>query len=271
MDCKTNALQHGFEIWPVSSNSETLTKNVEAVLGAVTHLPVRFWKPHMFFTGAKDEDLSSFTLSQKKGSRPPSPWQPIAGQSLDLSGIAFPINKFVYESINKKDVLLHLAQHLWEEISDIWGKIPVWVDIWDLISWIGLHISMKGQLVKKEDSEGASLINGICDQTRKPDVLYYDRDLVRMWGENFANRLTVRERAVFGLQYGTNLKLKDIADELGYRGSSGAKYVIECIEGKLRFFLADLPWLSPDDFNRDAFRLFIDAILSVLNNAGKKP
>jgi len=191
--------------------------------------------------------------------------------SEDLSGIAFPINKFVYESINKKDVLLHLAQHLWEEISDIWGKIPVWVDIWDLISWIGLHISMKGQLVKKEDSKGASLINGICDQTRKPDVLYYDRDLVRMWGENFANRLTVRERAVFGLQYGTNLKLKDIADELGYRGSSGAKYVIECIEGKLRFFLADLPWLSPDDFNRDAFRLFIDTILSVLNNAGKKP
>ena len=64
MDRKTNALRREFELWPVSSITEILTKNVEAVLGAVTHLPVRFWRPHMFFTGAKDEDLSVFTNGQ---------------------------------------------------------------------------------------------------------------------------------------------------------------------------------------------------------------
>ncbi len=64
MDRKTNTLRREFEIWPVSSNSETLTKNVEAVLGAVSHLPLKHWQPHMFFTGAKDEDLSGFTKGQ---------------------------------------------------------------------------------------------------------------------------------------------------------------------------------------------------------------
>jgi len=188
-----------------------------------------------------------------------------------LSDIGFPIEKLDYDSVNKKEVLLHLAEHLWKEVSDIWEKIPVWVDIRDLIAWIGLHVFMKGPLVEKEDSEGASLIDGVPDLAHNPDVLYYDRDLVRIWGEKFSNRLTAKERAVFGLRYGTDLKLKDIARELGYKGSSGPKYVIECIEGKLRFFLADLPWLSPDDFRRDAFRLFMDTIFSVLNNAAKKP
>ena len=189
----------------------------------------------------------------------------------DLRDIPYPIERLEYDSINKKDVLFHLAAHFWERVSDLWGKIPVWVNIRDFVAWIGLHVSMKAPLVQKEDSEGTSLLNGVPDRTQNPEALYYDQDIVGIWGEKFANRLTARERAVFASWYGTNLKLKDIARELGYKGSSGPKYIIECIEGKLRFFLADLPWLSPDDFIRDAFRLFMDTILSVLNNSTKKP
>ena len=189
----------------------------------------------------------------------------------DLSEIAFPIEKLDYESVNKKGVLLHLAAHFCERVSDIWGKIPVWIDTRDFVAWIGLHISLKGPLLQKEDSEGASLIDELPDRTQSPDALYYAPDLVKDWAKKFSNHLKAKEKAVFSLRYGTDLKLKDIARELGYKGSSGPKYMIECIEGKLRFFLADLPWLSPDDFRRDAFRLFIDTILFVLNNAPKKP
>jgi len=64
MNCNSKAHCHKSELWSTPSPSENLRRNVEAVLGAVTHLPVKFWKPHMFFTGAKDEDLDSFTYGQ---------------------------------------------------------------------------------------------------------------------------------------------------------------------------------------------------------------
>ena len=55
------AHDHKVELWSESSNEDMLAENVEAVLGAVTHLPVKFWKPNMFFTGARDADLSDLT------------------------------------------------------------------------------------------------------------------------------------------------------------------------------------------------------------------
>jgi len=36
-------------------------RNVEKVLGAVVHLPLRHWRPNMFFTGARDEELTELT------------------------------------------------------------------------------------------------------------------------------------------------------------------------------------------------------------------
>ena len=61
MSYKTKAPQRGFELWSAFSNEDILTENVDSVLGAVTHLPIRFWKPHMFFTGARDPDLADLT------------------------------------------------------------------------------------------------------------------------------------------------------------------------------------------------------------------
>ena len=64
MKCETKISRRKFELWSEPSNSDMLTKNIEAVLGAVTHLPLKHWKPHMFFTGARDKDLSVFTNRQ---------------------------------------------------------------------------------------------------------------------------------------------------------------------------------------------------------------
>lgn len=51
-------------IWSACSRSPAIERNVEKVLGAVTHLPLRHWKPHMFFTGAGDQELRDLTQKQ---------------------------------------------------------------------------------------------------------------------------------------------------------------------------------------------------------------
>jgi len=70
---------------------------------------------------------------------------------------------------------------------------------------------------------------------------------------------------VFVLRHGHDLSLKNIAEKLGYKGSSGPKYPLDSAERKLRFFLRDLPWLSPDDLNKEAFSLFRDTLLGELS------
>jgi len=153
----------------------------------------------------------------------------------------------------------------------MWGQLPVWIDLRDFVAWIGRHISLKAPTVRTEDVAGPSAKDEVPDNAQNPDALYYDRDLVIRWAENFSNRLSKNERDVYKLSYGASLNLREMARELNYKGSSGPKYILECINGKLRLFLRDLPWLSPDDFNRDAFSLFMDTVISILKKGPAKP
>ncbi|MEA1945885.1 MAG: hypothetical protein U9N83_01125, partial [Thermodesulfobacteriota bacterium] len=60
----------------------------------------------------------------------------------------------------------------------------------------------------------------------------------------------------------------------GYKGPSGPEYQFDKIENKLRYFLRDLPWLSPgegQDTNEEAFALFLKTLLKTLKNSIQKP
>lgn len=52
----------GREFWSSAVDAEDfLAEKVEAILPAVTHLPLRFWKPRMFFMGAEDRQLKELS------------------------------------------------------------------------------------------------------------------------------------------------------------------------------------------------------------------
>ena len=55
------------------------------------------------------------------------------------------------------------------------------------------------------------------------------------------------------------------------QGSSGPKYVVDHVTAGLQFFLRDLPWLSPDDLNEEAFALFFDSLFTLLKNQAAEP
>jgi hypothetical protein len=71
--------------------------------------------------------------------------QPLAEE--DIAGIPFPWEKtesVTYEKVNRKETLLMLARHFWEEVSLIWERKPVCVDVSDFVTWIGLHVPLRG-------------------------------------------------------------------------------------------------------------------------------
>jgi hypothetical protein len=91
MSAKKMLSCHKLDLWSVSSTSETLMKNVEAVLGAVTHLPISFWKPNMFFTGARDDDLSLFTNGQFPKTNIPGKSHPVYSLRKLPQGVGFTV------------------------------------------------------------------------------------------------------------------------------------------------------------------------------------
>lgn len=113
------------ELWSVPEASEKLMENVEAVLGAVTHLPIRFWKQSMFFSGARDKDLSIFTNGGFPRSTAPQKSHPVYTLQKLPQNVGFavcpcssnrPFNQGVFRYIRKGCKLLH-TQHIMDRDS----------------------------------------------------------------------------------------------------------------------------------------------------------
>jgi len=54
-------LVSGGRFWSSKKEDSAVDRSIEKILSAVTNLPLRYWKPHMFFTGARDIELASLT------------------------------------------------------------------------------------------------------------------------------------------------------------------------------------------------------------------
>lgn len=213
-----------------------------------------------FYIVPKSPDGSGFSMVSEYVPIPPL-------TSEDIREIPFP-NQFAesldYAVINKKAVILKLAAYFWHQVSAMWGNKPVCVDLRDLINWISFHVPIPPPIPIKQIADRNESWERFPDHSQMPDSLYFDPEQVKKWAGNFVCRLSEKEKAVFILRHRDGLSLKDIAKHLGYKGSSGPKYSLDRAEHKLKFFLCDLPWLSPDDLNEEAFSLFRDTILDLM-------
>lgn len=188
----------------------------------------------------------------------------------DMREVRFPDQSLAYESVNKKKVLLELAACFLNQVSKMWGKKAVCVELRDFVTWIGRHVAITQPVPVRESRWGEDLLALVPDRSSTTDDICFDPDQVKKWACHFSNRLGEKERAVFMLRHCQHLSLRDIAGKLGYKGSSGPKYPLDRAEDKLRFFLSDLPWLSPGDLNKEAFALFHDTLCeeSAIGNEG---
>jgi len=54
----------GKRLWLTKPATLTADRGLERILGSVLNLPIRYWRPHFFFFGTKDEDFSRLTDNQ---------------------------------------------------------------------------------------------------------------------------------------------------------------------------------------------------------------
>ena len=194
--------------------------------------------------------------------------------SEDFSEILFPdhmLESREFEHMNKKVNILALAAYFWKRISGIYGKRPVLIDLRDFINWIGLHVPLSPLKQTDEYQQGDKPFDQGSAVDSTPDKRNFNPELVKQWAENFAAKLNQREKSVAYLSYKEDIGLKDIAKKLGYKGPSGPKYQLDRVEDKLKFFLRDLPWLSPDDLDEEAFSFFLDTLLFILKKSLPEP
>lgn len=120
------------QIWGRAGEAEYPYKGIEAILGAVTHLPVKYWKPRMLFFGAKDRELINLTgghfpagrVTRKK--RPVFSLEPLPQQSgfrVCPCSSQIPYRQKKYHYIEKDCQLIHTGHvtdrksYLIEEVS----------------------------------------------------------------------------------------------------------------------------------------------------------
>jgi hypothetical protein len=179
----------------------------------------------------------------------------------DLAAIPFPVDqvqRLDFDAVNHKTALLTLGAHFWNTVFEMWGRIPVWIDVYDFIRWLQRHVTMPS-LVSLEEAE--SLAGPVGDPA---DDSCFDPEKVKTWARLFANHLSQKEKPVFLMRHGQGMPLEKIAQALKYKGASGPSYHLENAEEKLRYFLRDLPWLTPEDMNSEAFTLFYETLMRVL-------
>jgi len=219
------------------------------------------------YTTLKNKKSLVYSLFPKNSSIPPLLRE-------DLKAIAFPpdfAHMLDYDSINRKGVLLELADYFWNRISEIWQSRHIWIELRDCITWIGFHVVLHARVPEKAGPDGEAPLNRVPDDQYRPDVIYFDSRLIDNWAHYVASCFNDREKEIFYRRYGLGYSLKNIAGNFGYKGSSGPKYSLDSAEHKLRIFLRDKPWLSPDDLNEKAFAVFRRKLLLILKESISKP
>lgn len=205
----------------------------------------------------------------------------------DLRDIAFP-NQLAFDGwlnhITHKRFLLPVLQYFWESVSRMWDNQPVWIELRAAAHWLLRFIATEGSrqvhfseeamtdAMFDEDSTTASPEKPFEFHFTNPAFdAWFDPDQVNRWASIFPKRLSDAEKAIFYLRHCIELELKAIAQRLQYKSASGPAYPLKKAEEKLASFAAELPWISPDDLNPEAFSLFREELCAVLKESVSAP
>lgn len=192
------------------------------------------------------------------------PIPPLADE--DLRAIPFPddqIRDRTWEGIRRGKAILLLAEHFWRGVSGLWKDPAVRVDVCDLVRWIAMHVPLAqpGETVPLSEHTIAEDFPGIR----------FDPERVKAWARQCARILGPKEARAFLLYENEDRGPSEIARRLGYRSASGAKYAVERAMKTMKGFMRDLPWVSPDDLDEEAFALFRDEIIHSLKSRLRDP
>jgi len=172
-----------------------------------------------------------------------------------------------FEDIKTNQVILRLTRYFLNEVTSLWGEKPVRIQLKDFIHWLSLYVDLTNPKIISDPDGGENR----PDSRFRPDRMYehdfFDTKQVVAWAGMFSRALRDKDAAILYLYHEKKYTFERIAVETGYQGASGPSQRLAGIEERLRFFIRDLPWISPDDsghLNEDAFEQFRAALMQFL-------
>ncbi len=219
-----------------------------------------------FFTLSVKNRSTSYSMAPENRTIPPLVEE-------DFKSIPFPAKSGDLESgpLKTKAGIVDLSGYFWEQVRELCGGVSIWVDVRDFVSWVSPHVPLRQSLAENDVYlEGHE--TAMWHTASHPDGgTYWDPHAVRSWAENFFNQVDPKKLLIFEMLHRKKMTLAEIAQKTGYSGGSGPKYVLDHVTTKLRLFLRELPWLSPDDLNEDAFSLFFETLFDLLKKEKTTP
>ena len=181
---------------------------------------------------------------------------------------------------SKKGMYDALCRFL-EQAGNLRGKPGHWVRLEDFIDWLmpnmppilqaDAHLVYHNPPGRDTDGTGPEETEFISDPRHMPDHAYFDAEKVGTWAAMCARRLTGDEKELIYQRHAVNLTLKEIAKMKNVASPATVDNHLKRALGKIRSFLVDKPWLSPDDLNEKAFSLFWEKLCGELKSDAKKP
>ncbi len=114
--------------WSNHSDHRLVQENIEKILGAVAHLPLKYWKSKMFFKGAKDDELAEVTGNQFPARMVPGKSHPV----FSLKPISYRIGFMVCPCTTKKPIKPTAYLHIDAGCQLLYTKRPMEKDAYVL-------------------------------------------------------------------------------------------------------------------------------------------
>ncbi|MBP8646623.1 MAG: hypothetical protein KBH99_10960 [Syntrophobacteraceae bacterium] len=178
-----------------------------------------------------------------------------------------PLSKVSLKDLPSKKALIELAGFFWHRATERLGG-AFFLPIRELVHFISCHypgFSRPDTLSLEAMSTGRPGEDGPCWEpvadSPPPDTAFLENRLPLL-AEQLVNGWTVKERFVFALLQGDGVGLKEAADRLGYKSSSGVAYLYESVRTSLRDFCLLWPGLSPPDLDVELFEHFVVQVVA---------
>lgn len=242
------------------SPSKALYRRLRQCLCAYDGVQYRLMGGHSYYACAqKDEREALESDASWQSSESYSPWP------------APPLSFFGRLDSLRRDEAVKIACFFWQEVVRRMGK-PCWVSVRELTRYLLSHVSVApserevlfAELRTDEDEDPMQNRHFAVDADQERTLVHRQlprlaQKLVAGWEEH--------ERAVFYARHALEQKLADIAELSGHRGPSGAKYLLEQLNRRVRDFCLSWSGLSSFDEDKDLVHKFLEEVLKICKSA----
>ena len=188
----------------------------------------------------------------------------------DLMTIGFPPDlPGEYTALNTRDNILRLARHFWTSSAKLTGEPGIRIDLMDFLAWVSRYVVLQPG-VDSYPMAGTDKdeFNPLAHHPGTQSADQTQNSLITTWAGNFFHRLKDREKRLFFYYECKGLPHKAVSELMEMK--SNLSYQKKLIHKKLKSFLRDLNWLSPDydgegQDGRD-FDFFMDCLCRNLND-----